>query len=513
MLLWLLFVTTSASLTLPTPQVQRLAELSAVELEEAVVVEVTPLATPTLRHEFVKIMAPALLGLTIEPVASLVDTAFVSRLCGKSALTGVGVASSIFNVLSKTCNFLQSATTSHVARAASKRLPAGEIDKDMARVASAALYVALAAGSGITGILRFSGDAAVRSLGVSGDVAEAARDYLGARSWAAPAALALMALQGAFRGARDASSPVVALAVATGANVVLDGLLVPVSGARGAALATTVSQYAGVALLIGVLSRRTRSSRPKSFAGLARPKPADCALVARSGSVLAFRTLSGVFAMQYASVIAAKLGTANGAAHAIAYQVWLTASLLADAVAVAVQTLLADALGNADAPRSRQILSTAFYFTAATAIANGLLLGLGQNALLGFFTNDPAILSAAATIWPIVVRSQFYCCAAFVADGCLFAACDFSYCAVAMISSSALSLIVQLGLAPRLGLKGVWHGLELLMALRFLTGAGRVVSATGPWANAFFPPDRHKVDDKQEADLASSRREEDDTPF
>lgn len=453
----------------------------------------------SLNSEFIEIMGPALLGLTIEPVASLVDTAFVGRLCGKSALAGVGVASSVFNVLAKTCNFLQSATTSHVARAGSRSsrvLVAGEFDVAMARVASAAIYVAAAAGSAIAIGLRCSGSASVRGLGVAdqAEVATAAMAYLAARSWAAPAALALMALQGAFRGARDSASPVSALCVATIANVALDALLVPAQGALGAAVATSLSQIAGAALLVSRLARRTATTdlspgrrAPRDLVGLVRPELADCALIARSGSVLMLRTLSGVFAMQYASIVAAKLGPAEGAAHVIAFQIWLAASLMADAVAVAVQALLADAIASRNKHRATATVLRAATFAAVIAGVNALVLTCAGPVLCSLFTNDRATLAHTAAVWPIVVRSQAYSCGAFVCDGMLFAAVDFNYCAIAMITSSLISLVAQLALSKRFGLTGVWLGLEVIMFLRFATGAVRVVSQQGPWRSVFAP--------------------------
>lgn len=466
------------------------AEKASVAVEDvAVAVESSPMqvSRPSLNAEFLEIMGPALLGLTIEPVASLVDTAFVGRLCGESALAGVGVASSVFNVLAKSCNFLQSATTSHVARAGMGNPEPGEFDSRMARVASAAVYVAAGAGATIALGLRGLGSTAVRALGVGDQVvAQAALDYLDARAWAAPAALGLMALQGAFRGARDSLSPVVALCVATLANVGLDALLVPSRGAYGAALATSLAQMTAFAVLVSQLVRRTAHTIvPRDMVGLAWPELADCGLIARSGSVLALRTLSGVFAMQYASVIAARLGAAPGAAHVVAFQIWLAASLLADAVAVAVQALLAPALANRDADRATAIVGRAAFFAAVTAAANAVLLSRGGPALRRVFTKDAAALAHAERIWPIVVRSQAYSCGAFVCDGMLFAAVDFSFCALAMIAASLVSLAVQLGLANRLGLKGVWLGLETIMVLRFLTGAARVASGTGPWKGVF----------------------------
>ena len=94
------------------------------------------------RHYRKSERAPALVGLAIDPVASLVDTAMIGRFCTAADLAGVGVAVSIFNLLSRTFNFLSSSTTSVVAAASSDATAAGEFNAEMARRASAALAVA-----------------------------------------------------------------------------------------------------------------------------------------------------------------------------------------------------------------------------------------------------------------------------------------------------------------------------------------------------------------------------------
>ena len=57
---------------------------------------------------------PALAGLAVDPIASLVDTAFVGRMCGSGPLAGAAVAIAVFNLISKTFNFFSPATTSLV---------------------------------------------------------------------------------------------------------------------------------------------------------------------------------------------------------------------------------------------------------------------------------------------------------------------------------------------------------------------------------------------------------------
>ena len=190
--------------------------------------------------------------------------------------------------------------------------------------------------------------------------------------------------------------------------------------------------------------------------------------------------------MQSAAVVAAKLGAVPGAAHAICFQVWLSASLLSDAIAAAFQALLADALAKQRAADARDISATALALWALVAAVNWASLTAGGPNIVALFTRDPATLAAAASVWPTVVRSQALTCLSFVVDGALFAAEDYAYAACAMVASAAAAGATMLRLAPTQGLQGIWTGLELLMALRAASGLARLASRTGPWRGAFF---------------------------
>ncbi|RWW21883.1 hypothetical protein GW17_00013946 [Ensete ventricosum] len=68
-----------------------------------------------LGQEILQVAVPAALALAADPLASLVDTAFIGRL-GSLEIAAVGVSIAIFNQVSKICIYpLVSVTTSFVA--------------------------------------------------------------------------------------------------------------------------------------------------------------------------------------------------------------------------------------------------------------------------------------------------------------------------------------------------------------------------------------------------------------
>ena len=120
-----------------------------------------------LRREMLAIGVPALAGLSIDPIASLVDTAMIGRFCTASDLAGAGVAVSIFNLISRMFNFLNSATTSAVAAASDEETPAGSFNFAMTQQASAALAVAVIGGSLLAVALISGSGALLGALGLT----------------------------------------------------------------------------------------------------------------------------------------------------------------------------------------------------------------------------------------------------------------------------------------------------------------------------------------------------------
>jgi Na+-driven multidrug efflux pump len=94
--------------------------------------------------------------------------------------------------------------------------------------------------------------------------------------------------------------------------------------------------------------------------------------------------ISGTFAL--ATSLAARSDLAHAAAHQICIQLWLASSLLADSLAVAAQTLLAQGLAANELDKVRKVilhLCTCFMNACsqdASAVVWYLILAKGQNS-------------------------------------------------------------------------------------------------------------------------------------
>ena len=125
-------------------------------------------------------------------------------------------------------------------------------------------------------------------------------------------------------------------------------------------------------------------------------------------------------AFSYSTVAAGALGVAAGAAHQVCLQLWFATSLLADAIAIAAQPLLATCLAQRERSGARKVVRQSLLLGAAAGLATAAALALLGPALCRLFTKDPAALAAAAEVWPLVVASQPLNTLAFSVDGLLY---------------------------------------------------------------------------------------------
>jgi len=408
------------------------------------------------------VAVPALGSLAADPVLSLVDSAFVARL-GTVPLAALGVDAAVFTFAFALFNFLAYATTPLVSRAwgAGDRAEAG-------RVVERALGVALVGGVAVTVLLVAAAPLVVRVMQAPAEVVGPAVEYLRIRAFAVTAVLLVTAGHGAFRGVQDTRTPLwISLGIAA-VNVVLDPLLMFGLGwgVAGAAAATVAAQWAGAATFVVLLLGRTWEVRRLRFEGL-RPF-----LVL--GGAIVVRTLLLVAALSAATAVAARFGTVAVGAHQIVSQIWLLAAMTVDALAIAGQTLVAEALGRGEAASARRLgdLLLGLGLVAGVALT-GLLLAAGPLAR-AVFALDPAVAGALDAALPVAAAMQPVAALVFVADGIFLAALAVRR----LVASTAAGLAAMaaglwLTVDAGLGLAGVWGATAAMVAARALVlGAG-----------------------------------------
>ncbi|MET0831892.1 MAG: MATE family efflux transporter [Acidimicrobiia bacterium] len=405
-----------------------------------------------------RLAIPALGALAADPLVALIDTAYVGRL-GSAALGAVAVAGAMFSVAVAGFNFLAYGTTPLVAT----RLGSGDREA-AARMAGAAVWVAVVAGLVATALLLAFPEVLLGWLGASEELLGPGVTYLRIRSVGLVAVLYLTAASGIFRGAQDAVTPLRAILVLNVVNLVLDPLLIFVLGwgVAGAAWSSVAGQVVGAAMLAGVLRRPgALGFRPS------RPRRADVVALSTAGSRLILRTFGLLAVFTAATGVAARLGTTAVAGHQVASQLFLFLALVLDAIAIAAQSVVGKAVGEHDAPLVRQLADRLVVLGTAAGLVLAVLLAVVAPWLGHWFTPDAAVVAALATIYPQLVLIQVLGGAVFAWDGIVIGATDFTYAMAATVAPAVVTLVWLGGVLAFDGdLEAVWWGIVLLMVLR-----------------------------------------------
>ncbi|MCO5559454.1 hypothetical protein L7F22_013054 [Adiantum nelumboides] len=449
----------------------------------------------TFGREIWSLAMPAVATQAIEPLAQLLETAYIGRL-GSVELAAVGVSVQVFNLVAKIFNVpLLSTTTSFVAEddalsevIEEKFLLSDQQPHDLGLAlgakrrlipaVSSALLLAVILALIESTVLLFGVRIILTMMGVppGSPMRNPATTYLAIRAFGAPANVFSLTVQGIFRGFKDTKTPLYAITISNVFNIVLSPILIFVCGfgVIGAAVATVASQYFLASLLLWKLHEQVQLI-PPTLSSLRLDR------FLKSGGFLLGRTLAVLFTMTLATSMAARQGPIAMAGHQILYQIWLATSLLSDALALAGQALIANAYTKGDFKRVKQIafgvLQTGLGFDLLLAVI--LFTSLGPISKL--FTSDPAVRDVLFRGALFVAGTQPLNALAFVFDGLHYGVSDFKYAAYSMMVVGSLSSLCLLIAPSFIGLPGVWLGLTLLMGFRAAAGWLRLSSSNGPW--------------------------------
>ncbi|XP_012485400.1 protein DETOXIFICATION 42 isoform X1 [Gossypium raimondii] len=493
-----------------------------------------------LGSEIAQIALPAALALTADPIASLVDTAFIGQI-GAVELAAVGVSIALFNQVSRIAIFpLVSVTTSFVAeedtigRVSSEAQESDYVETgscvdtesnelipqkeciegtyrpktlgssfDVVKIEPERRHIPSASSAlvigGILGLLQalflISGAKPLLNfMGISSDspMLNPAQQYLTLRSLGAPAVLLSLAMQGVFRGFKDTKTPLYATVAGDVANIILDPIFMFVFrlGVSGAAIAHVISQYLISVILLWKLMSQVDLLPPSL-------KHLYFGRFLKNGFLLLIRVMAVTFCITLSASMAARLGSTSMAAFQVCLQVWLATSLLADGLAVAGQVITTGFVWSLTSYTVVAILASSFArkdnekatATASRVLQLGLVLGLILAVILGgglsfgakLFTKDADVLRLIGTGIPFVAATQPINSLAFVFDGVNFGASDFAYSAFSLVLVAIASIICLCILSSTHGFIGLWISLTIYMSLRAFAGFWRIGTGTGPW--------------------------------
>ena len=475
-----------------------------------------------------KFALPALALWLSSPLLSVVDTSAVGLSAppgtGATQLAALGPATTFCDGASYLFAFLNVATTNLYASAIARddRSPTGTHESEC--VVRCAAQVALVCGIGLTLLCGVAAVPVLRMYVGSAFASDPALlgpavAYVAIRSLSFPAALLGGVLQASLLGAKDAITPLVAIAYSTVVNIIGDYVCVARMGMglRGAAVATLAAQYVGTAALLGPARERLVPTfglglvpgavrRPVSrlfargaLANSSEDADADADADAeqlRRQELAASRVSARTFLLFAAPVLtlilgkisaygfmthaAAALGAVPLAAHQITLSLFFFISPFLEVISQTAQTFLpqfSDATrpDGADAAEwraaslalARRLLRLGVLVAAVMAAFGGAVPLLGA----GLLTNDATVRAAVAPLAAPLAAGALLTAPVAVSEGVLLARRELRFLAAVYVASIALLppalIAVKLAGGPVARVWGCFAAFQLFRAVCF----------------------------------------------
>jgi putative MATE family efflux protein len=343
---------------------------------------------------------PMVLEMVMESLFAVVDIFWVSRL-GPDAVAAVGLTESFLTLVVAVCIGLSMATTAMVAR----RVGEGDLDGAAnAAVQAIGLAVLTAVPVGLAGIAL--APRLLRLMGASPAVVAGGHGYTAVLLGGCGTMILLYLINAVFRGAGDPAISMRCLWLANILNMALGPFFIfgwgpfPRMGVAGAAVATTIGRGCGVLYQLHALRRH--QGRVEIRRRHLRLQTDVMARLLRISGPGIFQFLIATASWLALVRIISLFGSDALAGYTIAIRVLIFAIMPSWGMCNAAATLVGQNLGAGQPERAeRSVWQTGLYNMAFMALVTVFFLVWGE-AVVGFFTQDPAVLGYAVQCMRIV---------------------------------------------------------------------------------------------------------------
>jgi MATE family, multidrug efflux pump len=336
---------------------------------------------------------PMVLEMALESVFAVVDVFWVSRL-GAASVAVVGLTESMLALIYALAIGLAMAATAMVAR----RI--GERDRERAaRTAVQAIALGLLIALPLGALGASFAPRLLAMMGATPDILRVGSRFTAVMLGGNVVIVLLFLINAIFRGAGDAAVAMRVLWLANAINLVLDPCLIfglgpfPALGVTGAAVATTTGRGLAVLVQLAALARGTpHLSIRRDHLHL---DPATMlALLRLSGSAIV-QSLIGTASWIGLVRILSTFGSAALAGYTIAVRIVIFGLLPSWGMSNAAATLVGQNLGARKPDRAAHSVFLAGAYNMAFLGVVGLVFFSVPGALIGLFTQDPAVAPIA----------------------------------------------------------------------------------------------------------------------
>lgn len=382
-----------------------------------------------INRRILALALPTLGQLVAEPAFILIDTAIIGHVSDE-ALAGLSIGSTLILTTVGLCVFLAYSTTSRVAQL----MGAGQRREGM-QAGVDGMWLALLIGAVVSAAIFAGAEPLCRFLGADGAVLAQAVAYVRALVFGVPGMLVVYAANGIYRGVFKVRMTLVAAVAGAALNTVLDMLFVFGFGwgIVGSGVATFCAQWA-MCLFLAVPAAMWARADGASL----RPRLAGIVGSGADGLPLFVRTLALRAGMVATVMATASMGATVLASYQAVNSAWNFALNILDAIGIASQSLVGNAMGARDRAAVRR-------YTRAGARAGALMgvaVGVGFVAVgclaAPLFSPNPDIQLLIRV--GMVAQAVFFPLEGWMwaLDGILIGAGDYRYLAATCTCASLI---------------------------------------------------------------------------
>lgn len=418
-----------------------------------------------MNRQILRLSVPNIISNITVPLLGMIDMAIVGHLGNEVYIGAMALGTAIFNFIYWNCAFLRMGTSGLTAQAYGAR----NMREMMANLVRS-MTVALAISAALVVLQLPVGHAMLWVMGGSEQVSELAATYFFARVWAAPAALALFALQGWYIGMQNSRFPMYISLLSNVLNIAFSLFFVfgLDMGFVGVAWGTAVAQYGSLAMGI-VLWLRYYRRMTKYF---------DFRYSMKMGAMLRFFSINRDIFIRTACIVcvftfftssSASIGDMALAVNMLLMQLFTLYSYLLDGFAYSTEAMIGKFEGAGNTKAIKVCLRLMFRWGFGIAATFVLCYVFFWREILGLFTDSVEVLNAATQYvgWIMVIPMITFI--PFIIDGALIGATKNVIMRKTVMFSAALFFVCFYCLSPFMGNNALWAAFTIFMAARGLS--------------------------------------------
>ena len=334
---------------------------------------------------------PYFLSYFLQTLYGMADLFIIGQFQGVDGITAVSNGSQMMHMLTVMIVGLAMGTTVLVGRAVGAKK-----SEDASVVIGNTITLFLGLSLVLMVVLVLLVKPIVSLVGIPAEAVEGTIRYLTICFIGIPFITAYNMISSIFRGLGDSKSPMYFIAVACGANIVLDYLFIGVLhlGPAGAALGTTLSQTFSVMISLIAIKKKPTGIRLQKQNFI--PKLAVMEQILQIGIPVAVQDGCIQVAFMIITVIANNRGLNDAAAVGIVEKVISGLFIVPSSMLATVSALAAQNIGASKHERAGQVLRYACILTCGYGIILTLIIEWIPGAVVGLFTTDAAVLLLGA---------------------------------------------------------------------------------------------------------------------